>query len=135
MLCFLFAQRVPAEWVASADIEAITDDPPLTKEQLDSVDGVITGCAVVISGDGYRRPRRWTRPGRRRVEPAAATSPHLCVVRRSQIEGTVPEAWSCSIPRRPQTWISGPSATSDIELQRVEGVHGPRNLEVMIVED
>jgi L-lactate dehydrogenase complex protein LldG len=124
---------LPAKWIAAADIEAIGDSPPLTKEQLDGVDGAITGCKVAIAETGTIVLDAGPGQGRRAL--SLLPDYHLCVVHGSQIVGTVPQAIELLDPRTPQTWISGPSATSDIELQRVEGVHGPRNLEVLIVRD
>ncbi len=124
---------LPIAWTAGVDVELVADTPPLTSEQLDHVDGVITGCAVAMAETGTVVLDAGPGQGRRVL--SLLPDYHLCVVMRSQIVGTVPEAMELLDPRRPQTWISGPSATSDIELQRVEGVHGPRNLEVLIVED
>jgi L-lactate dehydrogenase complex protein LldG len=122
---------VPEAWLEAADIERLGDDPPLPKAGLDAADGVITGCAIAIAETGTIVLDAGEAQGRRAL--SLLPDYHLCVVEASRIVGNVPEALERLDPRRPLTWISGPSATSDIELQRVEGVHGPRNLEVVIV--
>ena len=124
---------LPGEWLATAgDLERLGDDPPLTHADLDGADGVVTGCAVAIAETGTIVLDAGDGQGRRAL--SLLPDYHLCVVPADRIVGTVAEALERLDPRRPLTWISGPSATSDIELQRVEGVHGPRNLEVVIVE-
>jgi L-lactate dehydrogenase complex protein LldG len=123
---------VPAGWLARTTVEGVTDEPPLSKRDLDNLDGVITGCAVAIAETGTIVLDAGADQGRRAL--SLLPDHHLCVVRADQVVGTVPEALRRLDPRRPLTWISGPSATSDIELERVEGVHGPRHLDVFLVE-
>jgi L-lactate dehydrogenase complex protein LldG len=123
---------VPDDWLAASGAAAVADDPPLAFGDLDQLDGVITGCAVAIAETGTIVLDGGAGQGRRAL--SLLPDLHVCVVLASQVVGTVPEALARLDPIRPQTWISGPSATSDIELQRVEGVHGPRVLDVVIVE-
>lgn len=122
----------PADLVP-ADVEVVTDGPDVAVSELDRCDGVLSTAAIGIAETGTIILDHGPGQGRR----AATLVPdlHVCVIRADQIVAGVPEAVAALDPARPHTWISGPSATSDIELDRVEGVHGPRTLHVVIVGD
>ncbi len=122
----------PAEWSALL-AGAVADDPPLDVAALDALDGVVTTVAVAIAETGTIVLD--TGPGQGSRAFTLVPDYHLAVVRTGQIVGAVPDAVAALDPVRPLTWISGPSATSDIELRRVEGVHGPRTLDIVIVSD
>lgn len=113
-----------------AEGEWVVDDG-LSADALDEFDAVITTATVAIAETGTVVLDGSAGQGRRAL--TLIPDYHLCVLFSRQVVGLVPEAVASLTPHRPQTWISGPSATSDIELDRVEGVHGPRTLEVILV--
>jgi L-lactate dehydrogenase complex protein LldG len=123
---------VPESWLPAAG-DVVRDEPALSYEALDAVDAVLTGCrlgiaqtgTIVLDGGAYQ--------GRRAL--SLVPDVHLCVVRSGQVVDLVPEAITQlqASSSKPITFISGPSATSDIELSRVEGVHGPRTLIVLLL--
>jgi L-lactate dehydrogenase complex protein LldG len=120
----------PAEWAALL-AGAVPDEPPLTVAALDGLDGVLTACAVAVAETGTVVLDAGPGQGSRAF--SLVPDYHLAVVRAGQIVAAVPDAVAALDPGRPLTWISGPSATSDIELSRVEGVHGPRTLDIVVV--
>jgi L-lactate dehydrogenase complex protein LldG len=130
------APGVPEEWRPQG-VELIDDGDRLDPRQLDALDGVLSGCAVAIAETGTIVLDGGPRSGRRAI--TLVPDHHICVVEAEQVVMLVPEAFArleqAVIDRRaPVTLVSGPSATSDIELSRVEGVHGPRTLVVVLAE-
>ncbi|MEU0816570.1 LutC/YkgG family protein [Streptomyces mirabilis] len=121
-----------ARWLAASEVTRVPDRAEDTSGELDRVDSVVTACALAIAETGTLVLDGGPDQGRRRI--TLVPDHHICVVRvPDQVVSSVPQALERLDPTRPLTWISGPSATSDIELDRVEGVHGPRTLEVVLV--
>ena len=130
---------VPPAWVTAltdAGVAVRLDEPaaPLTHAELDATGAVLTACRVAIAETGTVVLDAGPDQGRRAL--TLLPDRHVCVVRADQVVASVPQAVAllADHPQRPLTWISGPSATSDIELVRVEGVHGPRDLRVVLVQ-
>ncbi|GAC1635210.1 MAG: LUD domain-containing protein [Chloroflexota bacterium] len=124
---------LPADWLPPG-LDIVRDDGR-DADALNRCDGVVTGCALGIAQTGTIVLDGGVCQGRRAI--TLLPDYHLCVVVEAQIVAIVPEAMTrlgeSARTGRPLTLISGPSATSDIELNRVEGVHGPRTLEVLVV--
>lgn len=129
---------LPEEWLSvlrnDAGSPLVRVDSPesrLTVDELDAVDAVVTAAAVAVSETGTIMLDGSAGQGRRVI--SLVPDRHVCLLNSADIVQLLPEALARLDPTCPQTWISGPSATSDIELERVEGVHGPRTLDVIIL--
>ena len=125
---------VPASWTDELDLPVTRDDGTAGPRRLDAVDAVLTGCHTAIAATGTIVLRGDELGGRRVI--SLVPDRHVVVVDAEQVVLGVPKAIERmdADPGAPWTMISGPSATSDIELSRVEGVHGPRRLEVVLLE-
>ncbi|MGW3657570.1 LutC/YkgG family protein [Streptomyces sp. NPDC005151] len=121
------------QWLGAYDGDVQQDSADIPAPRLDALDAVVTASAVGCAETGTIFLDGSPDQGRRAL--SLVPDLHVCVVDLSAVEVGVPEAVARLVPERPTTLISGPSATSDIELERVEGVHGPRTLVVVIRVD
>ena len=129
----LIPQGFSSEWLPSDSVEFVRDRGQ-GYDELDGREGVLTTCALAIAISGTIVLRHSPTEGRRAL--TLISDYHLCIVESSQVVETVPEGIrALASPTEPITTISGPSATADIEMTRIKGVHGPRTLDVILVVD
>jgi L-lactate dehydrogenase complex protein LldG len=129
---FVVAPGVPREWMAAGFHWTIDDG--LTTEEIEKADGVVTASFCGIADSGTIVLHHSASEGRRVI--TLLPDWHLCVLRASEVVESLPEYFArCAEPPRLTTYISGPSATADIEMTRIKGVHGPRFLHVLLLRD
>jgi L-lactate dehydrogenase complex protein LldG len=122
---------LPGSWLAEVPGEVSrVSEADVDLAELDHVHTVVTGCTLAVAETGTIVLDGGAGQGTRML--TLIPDHHICIVRADQVVASVPDAIAALDPSRTQTWISGPSATSDIELERVEGVHGPRVLDVVV---
>jgi L-lactate dehydrogenase complex protein LldG len=130
---FVAPAGLPAEW-RSLEFEWKMDRDGLPADEIEQAEGVVTACFCAVADSGTIVLHHSPAEGRRVL--SLLPDWYLCILRASQIVETLPEYFSlCEQPPALVTWISGPSATADIEMTRVKGVHGPRFLHVILVRD
>jgi len=129
---FVAPPGLPSEWLAPQFEWTIDHDLPTA--EVEQAEGVVTTCFCAVADSGTIVLHHSPSEGRRVL--SLLPDWHLCILRASQIVETLPEYFSlCRQPPSLVTWISGPSATADIEMTRIKGVHGPRFLHVILVRD
>jgi L-lactate dehydrogenase complex protein LldG len=129
---FVASAGLPKGWLAPGFEWRIDHD--LATEEIERCDGVVTACFCGVADSGTIVLHHSAAEGRRVI--SLLPDWHLCILRSSQIVETLPEYFDrCASPPALVTWISGPSATADIEMTRIKGVHGPRFLNVIVVRD
>ncbi|MGB6691034.1 MAG: lactate utilization protein C [Terracidiphilus sp.] len=129
---FVAPEGLPAQWLAEGFDWKI--DRALEAAEIEKAEGVVTGAFCGVANSGTIVLHHSAQEGRRII--TLLPDWHLCVLRASQVVETLPEYFiRCRQAPRLVTWISGPSATADIEMTRIKGVHGPRFLVVVLVRD